>query len=67
MKGFMFAVFFIFIFLDITIYYYKSNILVDLEKGVPVVLNINNSNQFLKCTFRNDKAVLSVDVSVNSL
>ncbi|KAK2819630.1 hypothetical protein Q7C36_021276 [Tachysurus vachellii] len=48
---------------DITIYYYKSNILVDLKKGVPVVLNITNSNQFLKCTFGKDKAVLSVECS----
>ncbi|XP_047656996.1 uncharacterized protein LOC113657144 isoform X2 [Tachysurus fulvidraco] len=48
---------------DITIFYYKSSILVDLEKGVPVVLNITNSNQFLKCTFINDKAVLSVECS----
>ncbi|KAB5526095.1 hypothetical protein PHYPO_G00147770 [Pangasianodon hypophthalmus] len=46
---------------DITIYYYKSNMLEDLEKGVPVVLNISNSNQFLKCTFRSDKAVLTVE------
>ncbi|TSY13819.1 hypothetical protein Baya_14042 [Bagarius yarrelli] len=45
---------------DITIYYYRSNMLDDLGKGVPVVLNVSNSNQFLKCTFQQDKAVLSL-------
>ncbi|XP_053473204.1 uncharacterized protein LOC128603045 isoform X1 [Ictalurus furcatus] len=46
---------------NITIYYYKPNMLEDLGKGVPVVLNISNSNQFLKCTFIEEKAVLTVE------
>ncbi|KAF7688228.1 uncharacterized protein LOC124379633 [Silurus meridionalis] len=50
---------------DITIYYYKSSI--DMRRGVPVALNISNSNQFLKCEFQNGKAVLSVDCCENSL
>uniref|UniRef100_A0A4W4EGS2 Interleukin-1 beta n=2 Tax=Electrophorus electricus TaxID=8005 RepID=A0A4W4EGS2_ELEEL len=38
---------------DITIYYYKSNIMEDLQpryKGSPVVLNFTDTNNFLKCT-----------------
>ncbi|XP_060767577.1 uncharacterized protein LOC132875026 [Neoarius graeffei] len=46
---------------DITIYSYKSNVLDDLEKGVPVVLKISDSNQFLKCTFIGNKASLAVE------
>ncbi|KAI5629869.1 interleukin-1 family member A [Silurus asotus] len=52
---------------DITLYYYKSSITADMGRGVPVALNISNSNQFLKCEFQNGKAVLSVDCCENSL
>ncbi|XP_062845381.1 interleukin-1 family member A [Trichomycterus rosablanca] len=46
---------------NITISYYRSNILADLGKGVPVVLNFSNSNNFLKCIYQQDKAVLTVE------
>ncbi|KAG7315339.1 hypothetical protein KOW79_021427 [Hemibagrus wyckioides] len=46
---------------DITIYYYQTNMMEDLGKGIPVVLNISNTNQFLKCTFISEKAVLSLE------
>ncbi|KAF4093264.1 hypothetical protein AMELA_G00000290 [Ameiurus melas] len=40
-----------------TIYYYRSHI----DKRQPVILKFNGSNRFLKCMYKNDKAVLTVE------
>ncbi|XP_036419059.1 uncharacterized protein LOC118802712 [Colossoma macropomum] len=45
----------------ITINYYISNILPDLGRGVPVVLNFTGSNTFLKCTLESGKVVLKTE------
>ncbi|XP_053473373.1 uncharacterized protein LOC128603155 [Ictalurus furcatus] len=45
---------------SMTIYYYKSNI-EDMHKGQPVILNFSGSNRFLKCMYKDDKAVLTVE------
>ncbi|KAL6461808.1 hypothetical protein MHYP_G00299530 [Metynnis hypsauchen] len=47
-----------FLSVEMTIYYYITNILSDLDRGVPVVLNFTDSNKFLKCTRENGKVVL---------
>ncbi|KAF5904023.1 interleukin-1 beta-like, partial [Clarias magur] len=44
-----------------TVFYYKSTVLENLGKNVPVVLKISDSNQFLKCQFRNGRAVLEFE------
>uniref|UniRef100_A0AAR2LBV8 Interleukin-1 n=1 Tax=Pygocentrus nattereri TaxID=42514 RepID=A0AAR2LBV8_PYGNA len=46
---------------EITIYYYISNILPDLGRGVPVVLNFTDSNNFLNCTCEDGKVVLKIE------
>ncbi|KAK3509886.1 hypothetical protein QTP70_018500 [Hemibagrus guttatus] len=48
---------------DITIYYYQTNMMEDLGRGVPVVLNISGTEKFLKCTLISEKAVLSIECS----
>ncbi|KAL7831330.1 hypothetical protein SRHO_G00308330 [Serrasalmus rhombeus] len=50
-----------FLSVDMTIYYYITNILSDLDRGVPVVLNFTGSSKFLKCTRENDKVVLKFE------
>lgn len=47
-----------------TIYYYNSNIK-DPHNGQPVVINFSGSNQFVKCMYKDDKAVLTVEVRHN--
>ncbi|KAB5526094.1 hypothetical protein PHYPO_G00147760 [Pangasianodon hypophthalmus] len=44
---------------EMTIHYYKSDI--KDRKGRPVVLNFSDTNRFLKCIYKNDKAVLTVE------
>uniref|UniRef100_A0A8B9HEH1 Interleukin-1 beta n=1 Tax=Astyanax mexicanus TaxID=7994 RepID=A0A8B9HEH1_ASTMX len=46
---------------DITIYFYRSNILEDLSRGSPVVLNFTGSTNFLKCTRVNQEVGLTVE------
>ncbi|KAL6461811.1 hypothetical protein MHYP_G00299560 [Metynnis hypsauchen] len=46
---------------EITIYYYTSNILPELGRGVPVVLNFTDSSNFLNCTLEDDKVVLKIE------
>ncbi|XP_036417001.1 uncharacterized protein LOC118800933 [Colossoma macropomum] len=46
---------------EITIYYYMSNILPDLGRGAPVVLNFTDSDNFLKCSFENGEVVLKIE------
>ncbi|KAL7833898.1 hypothetical protein AOLI_G00288580 [Acnodon oligacanthus] len=50
-----------FLSVEMTIYYYITNILSDLHRGVPVVLNLTGSTDFLKCTLENDKVVLKFE------
>ncbi|XP_072236953.1 uncharacterized protein [Leuresthes tenuis] len=45
----------------ITIYYYKSNCMDMSYKGMPVVLNISDSNCFLRCTKEENKVFLQVE------
>lgn len=44
-----------------TIHYYKSNT-DDQRNGRPVVLNFSGSDEFLKCMYKDAKAVLTVEV-----
>ncbi|KAM9408770.1 uncharacterized protein KZ484_001155 [Pholidichthys leucotaenia] len=46
---------------NITIYLYKSNIKDRATKGVPVVLNLTDSNCFIKCCMVGDKVLLKVE------
>ncbi|CAG5858380.1 unnamed protein product [Menidia menidia] len=45
----------------ITIYYYKSNRVEPSFRGMPVVLNLTDSNCFLKCCQDGDKVLLQVE------
>ncbi|KAM4592839.1 uncharacterized protein PAE49_003815 isoform 2-T2 [Odontesthes bonariensis] len=45
----------------ITIYYYKSNRMDMSFKGMPVVLNLTDSNCFLRCCKEGDKVFLQVE------
>uniref|UniRef100_A0A8B9H7B6 Interleukin-1 beta n=1 Tax=Astyanax mexicanus TaxID=7994 RepID=A0A8B9H7B6_ASTMX len=49
-------------FPDITIFYYCSNIFEDLSRGSPVVLNFTGSTNFLKCTCKDQKIGLTIEV-----
>ncbi|XP_047437248.1 interleukin-1 family member A [Mugil cephalus] len=44
----------------ITIYYYKSNVM-EMDVGMPVVLNITGSNCFLHCSKDGDKVLLQME------
>ncbi|KAL7833900.1 hypothetical protein AOLI_G00288600 [Acnodon oligacanthus] len=46
---------------EITIYYYISNIMADFGRGVPVVLNFTDSDNFLNCTCEDGKVVLKIE------
>ncbi|XP_045889618.1 uncharacterized protein LOC123959545 [Micropterus dolomieu] len=45
----------------ITIYYYKSIILERCFRGLPVVLNLTESNCFLRCCMEGERALLQVE------
>ncbi|XP_041838645.1 interleukin-1 family member A [Melanotaenia boesemani] len=45
----------------ITIYYYKSNGMDQSFRGMPVVLNLTDSNCFLRCCKEGDKVLLQVE------
>ncbi|RVE74335.1 hypothetical protein OJAV_G00021040 [Oryzias javanicus] len=47
----------------VTIYYYKSNIMEKIYRGMPVVLNFTDSNCFLKCCKEGDNVVLQIETS----
>uniref|UniRef100_A0A8B9J8B4 Interleukin-1 beta n=1 Tax=Astyanax mexicanus TaxID=7994 RepID=A0A8B9J8B4_ASTMX len=47
--------------IDITIFYYCSNIFEDLSRGSPVVLNFTGSTNFLKCTCKDQKIGLTIE------
>lgn len=49
---------------EITIYYYKSNIEDKTIRGLPVVLNFTESNCFLRCCKSEEKVFLQVEVSM---
>lgn len=46
----------------ITIYYYKSNGIRWGSTGMPVVLNLTDSNCFLKCCKQADRIILKLEV-----
>ncbi|XP_028257889.1 uncharacterized protein LOC114433494 [Parambassis ranga] len=45
----------------ITIYYYKSNVLDKYFRGMPVVLNLTESNCFLRCCKEGDRVCLQLE------
>ena len=47
---------------EMTIYSYKTTVTNETFRGVPVVLNFTKSESFLKCTKKDNGAILRVEV-----